>query len=309
MTANPALRAPWPYPGGKSRAAARVWSALGEVGHYVEPFFGSGAVLLARPAPAKSARRLETVNDADGLLCNAWRGIQLAPAETAKHAAWPVSECDLHARHAWLIGQRESLSAKLSADPEWCDPKAAGWWIWGIGLWIGDQFGYRASKQLPVLGFGGGAGVHNVNADVPAWFDALSRRFANVRVTCGDWKRVCSDAVLEGALLSNARCGIFLDPPYENIKLGYGKTLDATVSSGVRTWCVEHGTNPRLRIVLAGENGEHDALLAHGWTVQSWRRQGGWSASQGGDTQDCERLWLSPHCVTQNSGPLFGGGA
>jgi DNA adenine methylase len=40
------LRAPFPWFGGKSRAAHLVWAAFGDVPNYVEPFFGSGAVLL-----------------------------------------------------------------------------------------------------------------------------------------------------------------------------------------------------------------------------------------------------------------------
>ena len=30
-----------------------------------------------------------------------------APAEVAEHADWPVNECDLHARHKWLVNQAE----------------------------------------------------------------------------------------------------------------------------------------------------------------------------------------------------------
>lgn len=44
------LRSPFPWFGGKRRVAADVWAALGDVDSYVEPFFGSGAVLLERPA-------------------------------------------------------------------------------------------------------------------------------------------------------------------------------------------------------------------------------------------------------------------
>ena len=42
------LQAPFPYFGGKRRAASQVWQALGDPG-YVEPFAGSAAVLLGRP--------------------------------------------------------------------------------------------------------------------------------------------------------------------------------------------------------------------------------------------------------------------
>jgi len=59
------MKAPFPWFGGKSRAAPLIWSRLGEVVNYVEPFAGSLAVLLGRPHEP----RVETVNDVDGHLC------------------------------------------------------------------------------------------------------------------------------------------------------------------------------------------------------------------------------------------------
>jgi hypothetical protein len=47
------MKAPFPWYGGKSRVAPEVWAALGDVQYYVEPFAGSLAVLLARPASHK----------------------------------------------------------------------------------------------------------------------------------------------------------------------------------------------------------------------------------------------------------------
>ena len=41
-----ALHPPFPYFGGKWRAAGRIWEALGDPSGYVEPFAGSAAVLL-----------------------------------------------------------------------------------------------------------------------------------------------------------------------------------------------------------------------------------------------------------------------
>ena len=134
MSHMPSLKAPFPYFGGKLGAAEAVWAALGDVSNYVEPFFGSGAVLLARP----HAPRVETVNDADGLLANVWRAMRAAPDEVAAHAEWPVNEADLFARHAWLVERREALTERLMADPEWFDARAAGWWVWGASCWIGS---------------------------------------------------------------------------------------------------------------------------------------------------------------------------
>ena len=70
MTMTNVDKAPFPWFGGKSKAAAAVWAALGDVAHYVEPFFGSGAVLLNRPHPANRPRVSETVNDLDGFVVN-----------------------------------------------------------------------------------------------------------------------------------------------------------------------------------------------------------------------------------------------
>jgi DNA adenine methylase len=130
----PALRAPFPYFGGKSRAASIVWTAFGDLPNYVEPFAGSLAVLLARP----TAPRIETVNDIDASICNFWRALKDHPEEVASWADWPINETDLHARHIWLVARLEKLKIDLLADPEYSDPKFAGWWVWGICQWIGS---------------------------------------------------------------------------------------------------------------------------------------------------------------------------
>lgn len=130
------LSAPFPYFGGKSRVAATVWAAFGQVNNYVEPFFGSGAVLLGRPGGAYG---VETVNDMDGLLCNAWRAIQWAPDEVAYWADWPVIENDLHARNYYCMNRRSELAERLECDPEFYDAKLAGWWIWGMSTAIAGR--------------------------------------------------------------------------------------------------------------------------------------------------------------------------
>src|SRR5271157_2539075 len=131
------LKSPFPYFGGKSRAAALVWPRFGAVRNYVEPFFGSGAMLLARPDGWTGT---ETVNDADGFLCNFWRALKDDPAAVAKWADWPVNENDLHARHAWLVQRKDSLQARLEGDPDFYCPKSAGWWVWGMACWIAGGF-------------------------------------------------------------------------------------------------------------------------------------------------------------------------
>lgn len=63
-----------------------------------------------------------------------------------------------------------------------------------------------------------------------------------------------------------------------------------------------------MRIVLSGYVGEHDALEALGWSVVEWKTNGGYSNASGDNkNQKRERLWLSPHCLRADFGPLFGG--
>jgi len=132
--AQPAiLKAPFPWFGGKSRVASLVWDRFGNVPNYVEPFAGSLAVLLGRPHTPRN----ETVNDKDAYLANFWRALAHDPEALAHWADWPVNETDLHARHRWLVDQSRFRERTLT-DPEFYDPKIAGWWVWGISMWIGS---------------------------------------------------------------------------------------------------------------------------------------------------------------------------
>lgn len=130
---QPELKAPFPWFGGKSRVAHLVWQYFGDVPNYVEPFFGSGAVLLGRPwSPG-----VETVNDIDCYVSNFWRAVSRDPGEVAQYADWPVNEADLHARHLWLV-DRKKFRERMKSDPEHYDTKIAGWWVWGLCQWIGS---------------------------------------------------------------------------------------------------------------------------------------------------------------------------
>lgn len=135
MTDIAPLKAPFPWFGGKSRAADLIWPRFGDVPNYSEPFFGSGAVLLRRPHAAGN----EIINDLDCYVANAWRAIKTSPAEVAKHCDWPINEADLHARHRWLH-KRTEFRLRMENDPDYYDAKIAAWWVWGLSCWIGDNF-------------------------------------------------------------------------------------------------------------------------------------------------------------------------
>ena len=318
------LAAPFPYFGGKRRAAPAVWRALGDPSGYVEPFAGSAAVLLARPA--FKGRRVETINDADGWLVNAWRAIQHSPHETAAHAVGPVSEIDYHARLAWLQERRTpDLVSWLEGDPEAHDAKAAGWWLYVLACGIGDPFGpgpwrvidghLRDARKLPHLGDAGqgvnrelphlGDAGQGVNRKLPhlgdagqgvlEYFDRLADRLARVRITCGDWRRVTTPSVIRSGTGGDGARALFLDPPYATSGDLYAASSDDGIAEQVRDWCLTVPAD--LRVVLCGYDAEHDALLDRGWTVTEGKAGGGAGYSTNRANGRRERLWLSPACL------------
>jgi len=284
------LQAPFPWFGGKSRAASIVWEAFGDVAHYVEPFAGSLAVLLGRP----SEPRLETVNDLDCYLANFWRALKHDPDALADHTDWPVNEADLSARHQWLVDQAE-FRERMATDPEFYDAKVAGWWVWGLCAWIGsgwcDAKKYRDNRQLPHLGDAG--------RGVTAYMRALADRLRNVRVACGSWERVLGANIGP----NNGLTGILLDPPYAygNVDYGVGGT-GTSLSAEVRAWAIANADRPHLRIALCGYEGEHD--MPSGWRCVPWKARKGYAA-QGNDNQHRERVWLSPNCLGARQAQLF----
>lgn len=298
------LKAPFPWFGGKSRVSPEVWEALGDVSNYVEPFAGSLAVLLGRPT--NHTGTTETVNDADGFIANFWRALKHNPDGVAEYADEPVNETDLIAKHLWLVNTgRSRLIEGLESDPEWFDPKVAGWWVWGLCSWIGSGWcagtgpwmhgpdgdtvekrphlgnawqgvkrqrphlgaGQGVNRQLPHLN--AGQGVNRQDEPLHDYLRDLADRLRNVRVCSGDWSRV----VTTGALIYGGTVGVFLDPPYlgEIRKADLYSVDDHHISHEVRDWCLANGDNPRLRIVLAGYTAEHDHFMPDTWRRHYWK--------------------------------------
>ena len=143
------LNPPFPWFGGKRRYAKLVWERFGDPVCYAEPFAGGLAVLLGRP-PTRHNRIREIVVDLDGFICNFWRSVRDDPDQVAHYANWPVIHQDLTARHKWLVDWHAGNSAKLFEDPDYCDPKVAGWWVWGQCNWIGSGWGSEpGSPRMP----------------------------------------------------------------------------------------------------------------------------------------------------------------
>ena len=291
------------------------------------------AVLLGRPHTPK----VETINDKDALLSNFWRALKADPEGIIEWSEWPVLENDLHARHKWLVEQLSWLKEKMESDPDFYDVKIAGWWLWGINIWIGSGWCSKRkslSKQIPSLSgssssiispprsrpqlsgntnklssiyrkrpqlTGAGTGIHSIsNRDedtITNFMYALSERIRNIRVCCGDWLRVLGPTP---TYLTHGLTGVFLDPPYPKEERHEGLYSEDSDDLPwlVKDWALENGDNPLMRIALCGYEGTYE--MPSSWKEVAWIASAGLSAQNlDRDNQNRyrERIWFSPHCL------------
>lgn len=284
------MKLPYTYFGGKSKVADTVWKSIGRVNYYIEPFFGSGAVLLNSPYIPNN----EIVNDIYCMITNFWRSVKFAPNKTAKYADEPMNEVELHAKQDYLIAHMAELETSLRSDVNFCDPMIAGWWVWGVSQWLGTN--WCSNKTLYKRPTFNKTGIHRQNVNMKEYFNVLSNRLRNTIVCCGDWERVLADIILT----KNETIGVFLDPPYSD-KAGRENDLyirdDLDVSKQVFEWCMKYGDKPNFRIAFCGYDNEYE--FPNNWTPFSWKGNcawANWSQTKGTENAKKEIIYFSPHC-------------
>ena len=328
-------RAPFPYFGGKRNAAQMVWNAFGDPQHYAEPFCGSCAMLLARPA--SHVRKVETVNDKDGMLVNVWRAIRYAPDEVAHECAIPVMECELHARLAttkarmtpdfvsWIEGDERHFDAHLAANWLYCTcASIATCWNddgpWHIvdGRLVKSPIKGGVNRRLPHLG-DMGLGINRELPHLGSAGQGINRELSHL----GDMGRGINkeDLVRQYLVSLSSRlervricCGdwmrivktdttLFANQDNAAVFLDppYSTSPDlyvecADVTESVRDWCIRNGGRKNVRIALCGYNDDHDALLSHGWTKVQGRAGSPGMHKYRTKAAKRERIWFSPYC-------------
>lgn len=182
------MKPPTPYFGSKSTLVSWIVSLLPAHEHYVEPFAGSLAVLLA-----KAPSRMETVNDLDGALMTFWKILRdrpddllrvcsLTPHSRAEfEAAYDESECDdlELARRIW-VRLTQSRSATL---------RRAGW-----RHYVAPGTSY---------------------VSMPSYLDGYRDRLAPVAERLMRVSLECRPALeVIAAYGAQPNCLLFVDPPY-----------------------------------------------------------------------------------------------
>jgi len=123
------------YPGAKWVLAPWIVEHLPAHNAYLEPFFGSGAVLFNKPKAT-----LETVNDLDGNVVNLWRVIREQPEQLARGIAltpWAREEylasyhpapdaTPLERARVFLVRCWQAYASQTGGHPGWRNANNAG---------------------------------------------------------------------------------------------------------------------------------------------------------------------------------------
>ena len=299
------MKPPFKWFGSKRRVADEVWRRFGNVKAYVEPFFGSGAVLLARPED--HGIRREVVCDINCFVANFFRSMKYAPNEVYEHSLNHNNHVDLVAWRWWCMRRKDEVYRNMTDDPEWHDAKLAGKWVWCVRNSIGNAV-FRDSKQngMPYLTSTGKTKVEPMSKE---YIMQLSQRLHSVAVVCGGWTQCLSDTVL------GRNCGdvgIFFDPPYndnQSDKSVYGLS-DHSVAEDVIKWCLEP-RNCNLKMAVCGYVGDsNDVLNNAGWSAFRWKNNGGYANQRKkgvNENKHNEIIYFSPACnsVEENENALL----
>ncbi len=182
------LQPPFPYYGAKQRMAEQIVAILPKHRVYIEPFFGSGAVLFA-----KKASRFEIVNDLDDAIVGFFQVLRNRPEELARLCALSP-----HARS-------EYRASTLNTDEELNElERARRFWV-RVNQSFAKTAGPRTGWSLTT------ARTQAVPASIAARlarFDACARRLAGVSIEC------CEAAELVRRMATSSDAVVYADPPY-----------------------------------------------------------------------------------------------
>ena len=182
---------PFYWPGSKSRLAPWVGSIMRPADHYIEPFCGSAAVLLAKPRASH-----ETINDLDRGVVSFFRTLRDRPDELERAVSLtPYSEDEF------------ALSIEQDPDESLDDLRTAQ--------------GFQGSMDYPAWAMSvdpdGGASRAHKAMRLAERFHDVHKRLQGVQVASRD------AAALLKKFVDYESVSVYCDPPYanEDVKVRY----------------------------------------------------------------------------------------
>ena len=177
------------YPGAKWRIADFILQYMPQHHSYLEPFFGSGAVLF-RKAPAP----IETVNDINNDVVNLFRVVQTKAAVLAEAIAG-------------LPYARQVYEDSLQSDPEASDVERAARFLTLVWQSYGTRAdGMNCGWKKDVAGREAAYAVRNWNR-LPSWIIAAQARLKQVQIEHKDALQLIRQ-------FNHPKVLVYCDPPY-----------------------------------------------------------------------------------------------
>ena len=255
-----AVKPPFAYYGGKTTLAPQIAALLPKHEHYVEPFAGSLAVLLA-----KTPSRAETVNDLDSDLVNFWRVLRdhgdelrrvadLTPHSRAEYEAARGELPDDEVERARLTWVRLTQGRSHSMKP-------TGWWCRKNVATAGNSptdylVGYRARLA------------------------AVTDRLSGVSLESRDALDVIRDYGSEPTVC------LYVDPPYLGSTRAANYRVEMLADDAHRTFA-DALNECKASVVLSGYDSPLYAELFDGWHRMDLAAP----TTLSGDTDRVEVLW------------------
>lgn len=190
---NNIMKAVLKYPGSKWKIAGQLVNIIPEHHSYVEPFFGSGAVLFNKPVSD-----IETINDLDSDVTNLFHCIQRDPERLAR-----IVMTTPFSREIYDIQFEQNKEKTVYADEF---QRAAGFLI---KCWQGHGFrtnGYKVGWKNDVVGREKAYALWNWYR-LPEWIIDIAERLRQVQIE----NRPALEVIRR---FNHSDVFMYIDPPY-----------------------------------------------------------------------------------------------
>jgi len=268
----PALK----WHGGKHYLAGRIVDLMPPHTHYVEPYAGGLAVLLAKSPDAVS----EVVNDVDGRLTNFWKVLQDEEMFSAFHRfveAIPFSEVE------WQEASKASAASRRPLGKDEMVRDAAAFFVLCRQSLAGRMKGFASLSRSRTR--------RNMNEQASAWITAVDglpavhARLRRVVVLCRP-----AIAVLRSEDSSDTL--FYLDPPYLNETRSVPDVYGFEMSQADHRELLELIRGARGKIMLSGYPSDlYDSALS-GWSRHTFDLPNNAAAGKS-KARETEVLWCN----------------
>lgn len=264
---------PFPYVGAKVRLTDWILSYFPPHRIYVEPFGGSGTILLAKePSP------VEIFNDLNEGIINLYRVLQDKEKRDRlidRYCSMPFSESEFKY-------SRDYMKSPPTCYADW--EHAYHWYYCAVMAFSGN-IGREGRSVTMVL-----------DTQISTKIDRASGRLKDASDRLKPVRLMCRDAIRIIKSISSGDCLLYLDPPYTHDSTGMRYLFDVD-----QPILIDSLLTNKSKIILSGyPNDEYKRLEENGWArydseIDSLVRTQYRESFQENKTR-VESLWINPAC-------------